>query len=776
MRVTIFKIDVFFSVRWFAMACMLVLLVGCGTRSSRIETDLMALFPGYGATPEVDQALDKVRQIADRQLVFLVRHPNLQQAMKAAAALSYKLEQDSRIQKVRSRLPEDQTLLWWEFYSPYADQLLTDEARTLLRNRKGETLVQKVLMQIYSPFAAVGVEELRSDPMLLTRSFLTKLRSINHRLDLNEGWLVAEDSSGNSYVMITAELAITPYALVEATRLAGQIDAIIAELTHRDHDCGVLRQGTLFFAAHGISQAKKEISTIGLGSVLGLLCLFVAVFRSLRPLLLSLASIACGLLAAALATTAIFGNIHIFTLVIGASLIGVSVDYSFHYLCDWQLDSGSWQPWKALRRILPAITMGLLTSCLAYLSLLLTPFRGLQQLAVFSSIGLLSSFLFVVLLYPVWISKASVWQPLTTDRLENWRSRLHAVSTNRMVWCVLLVFTCLALPFLTINDDVRQLQAMPDTLVEESQVIAEVTGQSGVQEMLLVEGKDADEVLGRLETVSADLNRAITNNSLDRYLNVATFVPSLSRQKEDFRLVKESLYRPYGGELAGRLKLEPEIVNSESLKFSPLTIEQWLASPVSLGWRNLWLGEIGQGVGALIPLSGIHNRATITAIAAQYKGVVFISRASEVSELFGRYRVRISSLLVISYFVIFIWMLKRYGIALAGRILAAPMMGGAVALAALAALGLPLNLFGVLGLVLVLGIGIDYTIFLAECRTTSGATSLAITLSCTTTLLSFGLLSLSETAAIHCFGLVVLVGIFTAYLLSAVAYRSGDKG
>ena len=186
-------------------------------------------------------------------------------------------------------------------------------------------------------------------------------------------------------------------------------------------------------------------------------------------------------------------------------------------------------------------------------------------------------------------------------------------------------------------------------------------------------------------------------------------------------------------------------------------------------------------MGALIPLVGIHDRAMIVKIATQHDGVTFISKANEISELFGRYRVRISYLLVISYFLIFIWMLKRYGIVSSSRILAAPMMGGAVALATLAALGLPLNLFGVLGLVLVLGIGIDYTIFMAECRVAPNATALAITLSCATTLLSFGLLSLSETAAIHSFGLVVLVGIFIAYILSAVAYRgkvsiSGNKG
>jgi predicted exporter len=46
---------------------------------------------------------------------------------------------------------------------------------------------------------------------------------------------------------------------------------------------------------------------------------------------------------------------------------------------------------------------------------------------------------------------------------------------------------------------------------------------------------------------------------------------------------------------------------------------------------------------------------------------------------------------------------------------------------------------------------------------------LAIALSSVTTLLAFGLLAFSATTAIHAFGLTVLVGIFSAFLLSPMS-------
>ncbi len=88
-----------------------------------------------------------------------------------------------------------------------------------------------------------------------------------------------------------------------------------------------------------------------------------------------------------------------------------------------------------------------------------------------------------------------------------------------------------------------------------------------------------------------------------------------------------------------------------------------------------------------------------------------------------------------------------------------------------------MNLFNYLALILVLGIGIDFTLFIAEARHELDATMFAITLSALTTMLSFGLLSLSGTYAVHSFGLTVLIGIACAYLLAplAIGLRAGTS-
>ena len=80
-----------------------------------------------------------------------------------------------------------------------------------------------------------------------------------------------------------------------------------------------------------------------------------------------------------------------------------------------------------------------------------------------------------------------------------------------------------------------------------------------------------------------------------------------------------------------------------------------------------------------------------------------------------------------------------------------------------------------MALILVLGIGIDFTLFLAEASGDLQSTMFAISLSALTTMLSFGLLSLSSTYAVHSFGITVLLGIAIAYLLSPLVIPAGAE-
>ena len=147
----------------------------------------------------------------------------------------------------------------------------------------------------------------------------------------------------------------------------------------------------------------------------------------------------------------------------------------------------------------------------------------------------------------------------------------------------------------------------------------------------------------------------------------------------------------------------------------------------------------------------------------------WIDRKASFDRLFAFYRTLLGWLLVAALVAIALSYMLRLGLR-QGAISVLPSilsLGGG--LAALALSGHSLNLFSLLALVLVLGIGINYTLFFSNPRGTPITSLLAVMLAMATTLLTLGMLVFSSTQAIASFGIVLCSGIFTAFLLAPLA-------
>jgi len=148
---------------------------------------------------------------------------------------------------------------------------------------------------------------------------------------------------------------------------------------------------------------------------------------------------------------------------------------------------------------------------------------------------------------------------------------------------------------------------------------------------------------------------------------------------------------------------------------------------------------------------------------------VWVDRKASFDSLFSLYRTVLTGLLLVALVVIACGAMLRLGWRKGLISLVPSVLSLGCGLAALAASGHPVNLFSLLALVLVLGIGINYTLFFSNPRGTPLTSMLAITLAMMTTLLTLGMLVFSATQAISSFGIVLVSGIFTAFLLAPLA-------
>jgi predicted exporter len=132
----------------------------------------------------------------------------------------------------------------------------------------------------------------------------------------------------------------------------------------------------------------------------------------------------------------------------------------------------------------------------------------------------------------------------------------------------------------------------------------------------------------------------------------------------------------------------------------------------------------------------------------------------------GRYRAFMLWLLIGGYALVFLALAVRFRWK-AWRALAPTLLASLLAVAVVGLTGGKVQLFHVLALWLLLGMGVDYGIFLLEHPSRqAGEAWLAVGLGAVSTLLSFGLLALSSTPAISAFGLAMAVGVASVWALS----------
>src|SRR5690606_24002753 len=119
---------------------------------------------------------------------------------------------------------------------------------------------------------------------------------------------------------------------------------------------------------------------------------------------------------------------------------------------------------------------------------------------------------------------------------------------------------------------------------------------------------------------------------------------------------------------------------------------------------------------SVVMLRGLSNIAQLPELAraAQgLKGVRWVDRPSEISALLERYRWTMTWLLVAGHILVFAIISWRFG-RNAWRAWVPTVLATIGAVAVLGWLGEPWQLFNVLALALLLGVGVDYGIFLLE--------------------------------------------------------------
>lgn len=746
----------------------------------RVETDILAMLPDVDRDPVVERSVRALSDTTGRRTLFLVGAADLAQAAAAARAFAGSLAVARVFSEVRVDVAHDARALD-ALYGPHRAVLLSDRHRARLAAGEGAKLVQESLRALYTPAGWLRGRPFADDPLGLYGDFLAQQVPSGGRLRF-DGGVLAVTTADATWVLVTAHSDESAFSIAAQQRIEPVIVAALSTLRSTHPRARVVSSGVIRHAAANAARAKAEISSFGAVSLAGVVLLVLLTFRALRPLLLTLLSLGVGSLAALTACHFLFDKVHLITLVFGSTLIGVGVDYSLHFFADRFRQAGEWDTAATLSHVGPAIAIGMLATALGYQAFLLPPFPGLRQMAVFSVVGVAAACACVLLWYPLLAGQRAArhepWILAQARRLGGWRPRWTGSAAQRAAALALLAFVAGGLWQLRFVDDIRALQSSPDWLREEEAQAREILGGASDTRFFLVEGDTPEATLQHEEALRDALDRLIGEGRLVGYQAVSRALPSARRQRENHALQKASVHSA-GGALAQILTqagYPRALVETRRAAFPAeppiLGVDAWLASPASAALRSLWLGDTGRGHASAVTVGGITDLPALAAL--ELPGVRFVDRVSQVSDVMARYRTIASFCLLAAYGVIGVVLAWRYGPRTGLRLLTAPLGAAAITLAAFGWLAVDANLFNVLALLLVLGMGVDYAVFMHEGGTARATVIMAILLAGLMTLLSFGMLAFSATPFIRSLGLTVLVGVSSTFILALLSSMPRD--
>lgn len=764
----------------FLVLITLAAIIFLATAKLNVPSDMFSLLPKENANPLKEQAFDHVSKEASQRIIILFGADNKNKSYAASEFFFQKISEIPGIEENQYHINSTDKKQLAEFYFPYRNQILSADFFHHLQNDQAEKISDEAKRTLYSPININDSSQLKEDPFFLSGNFLMNLPFLQTSLAPFQDILMSKyQENYYAFLALTLNKDIV-FSSSDLEKTVKAIKKIEKETAAKFSDVKIILSGVPIHSYAGSQQGITEVNLIGWLSVLGILLLIYFTFRSIKPFFFAITSISVGFIVAFAATHLVFGEVHLLTIIFGTSLVGVSDDYSIHYFSEYlnQKERNKNSGMAVLNHIFPGITMGLITSILGYMALIFTPFPGLQQIAFFSTIGFSISYLIVILFFPIFYKPAKLnYRPTLLNLSNSFVVFFQKIITRKKayyIFAALILLSLAGISKLDSSDNIRLLYSSPQELIDNEILVRKILQQNKAIEFFLIEGKTPQEVLEKEEQLGAKIDGLIAEKNLDSYQAISQIIPSVKRQEEALKLVKNELIKPHlksQSALAGLGRKEvSKIQNSFNEKPQFLYPEQALENPLLKMMKPLWMGEVSSGnYASIMLLDNVKNSAALKSLSDENNGIYLLNKVEDISDIFTQCRLAALYLLIAVNFIIAILLIYRYGFPNAIFVFLPAVLAAGLTFALMGLINYQINLFNILALFLVLGVGIDYAIFYAEDKESAPTTSLAVVISSLTTLLSFSLLSFSSFNVIHSIGLTILFGILFSYLLSPFA-------
>lgn len=521
------------------------------------------------------------------------------------------------------------------------------------------------------------------------------------------------------------------------------------------HNASLLSSGGAIFAAIGEHEGNIESIYMSAISLVLIAMLLLSAFGSMQIFSLIFIvgfSFLCGLAGGLL----VLKELHLLSIVISTSLIGLILDFSMHYL------SLNYKHSMHISKLKRLFLIGLAITCSGYGIFLLSPMIFLHQIAIISIFTLIGAIVATYFLLPKMI-KHNI-KPSKRFRFYLicyilWLKRLRAKHLY-----IFILLTLLAMPLLLkldFNENIKNYYSPPKELLDETSKIAKITHNDTSMQFLVFSKNDGEDLIQKERSLLTTLE---SRGLVSGYDALSSRFLSLKEQQELKERLLDSI-KKHSIFLATLGFNKDEINNfiKQIKDLKVLDITKHL--PHGFGLERFLLDEKSSVVFLKNPnINGEFLRLLDSA------NVKLIDFNSSINKGFSDIKHNAIWLKILAYAIAWIALCIFFGLKRGSIMAFLVLLSTMLSLIILALLNVNINIFSIFGLILASVVGVDYMIF--ALHKSSIQATLGILLASLTSIISFLILSTSSTYALFAFGISTsLCMSFCAFFATILAIK-----
>ena len=759
----------------------------------QVSENIDASIPGNAAFKKVKPLLDKGKKTVIFSLNIPKETPTYEireQAKSLVNLLSAEVNETVGDFSFESDIDPD---AFGQFFYEHLYLFLNDEDYNSIGQKLNADSISQIMVAnkaaLSSPEGIALKNWIVRDPLHLMGLGYNKFKNegLSEAMMQNEGLFLSKDGS---QLFVYGKLKYNTSESKSNKVLAGKLAQIQTDWNEAHPENNLDYFGTFLIANANATQIEADIKLTVSIAVFFIILLLIYYYRNAIILVFFMLPAVFGVLFAVVALYLWQGQVSGIALGAGAVVLGIVVDYSFHFFSQFKQTKNAAETRKQI--LLPLLVSGT-TTIVAFLALTFAQSEVLHDFGLFTAFSLAGALVFVLAFLPTLLKPFE--QKLnfkSSNKLDDWFEKINLEPQGRGKWMIPIILVLTVVFFFFASDvefesDLNNINYYPEALKQAELKHQNINPDTEKRINFLVEGKDNNDAANKNLALYSYLNGHRQDFGISEINSLGLLLVSEDLQREKI-LKWKAFWQVNKGFAQTEISKNAEALGFKATAFAefnywtnkkpkPENLYNFIAQSDALSELLLPANEIENPAFSLVTSIVLdkENYEAFKADFAQNKSAILVDGSGIMSILTETVKDDFNYLLIFASILVFIAMLLIYGSLELTLISFIPIALSWIWILGIASLlNFKFNFVNIILVTFIFGLGDDFAIFITDGLQTKykygrkvlGHYKTGIALSSISTIIGTGVLIFAKHPAIQSIAAISVTGILTIVFIS----------